>query len=526
MTADHRPEGVDTGSDDANLSRVISALVRLSGRVTGREEFFRETAALLMELTGATSVRLWLEEGPTVWRCSATGWPAMSLSVATSVRETDTADDLMSRAVADGGGAGVVLPFAISVGNRGVLQLVGGPTPDRQRLAALASLAEGLGAAVAARRANVALKERVKELTCMYRIAQIGSEAHLPLADLLQQIAELLPEAWQVPAQTCARVTLGDEVYTSPGFRPSDHGLAAEVLVRGARRGGVEVFYAPERGEHDPGDPAGLWPFLAEERHLIDGVAREIGFIVERRWFDEENDRLRMQLRHADRLATIGQLAAGVAHELNEPLANILGFAQLLEAQPEVGDRARGDVRQIVTASLYAREVIRKLMLFARQTPPQRGRVDVNGVVADALALVESRCQRSGIEVQRSLSADLPPLVGDAAQIQQVVVNLLVNAIQAMPAGGRLQVTTESRPAGTAILINDSGVGIPPEDLDKIFLPFFTTKEVGHGTGLGLAVVHGIVSAHRGTVTVTSRLDQGTRVEVVLPAQEAPGHGG
>jgi signal transduction histidine kinase len=271
------------------------------------------------------------------------------------------------------------------------------------------------------------------------------------------------------------------------------------------------VVYGREKPELYEG------PFLKEERHLIDTIARQVALFVEQRETEGEKELLQEQLRHADRLATIGKLAAGVAHELNEPLGSILGFAQLAKKNAGMPKQAVQDLDRIVSASLHAREVIRKLMLFARQMPPRRTRLSLNQVVKEGLYLFEARCARQGINLELSLGQDLPEVYADATQLTQVLTNLVVNAIQAMPRGGKLSVATRADHEAIVLRIEDTGEGMSPEVKKQIFLPFFTTKEADHGTGLGLAVVHGIVTAHRGTIQVDSRVGRGTRFGIRLP---------
>jgi two-component system NtrC family sensor kinase len=372
-------------------------------------------------------------------------------------------------------------------------------------------IAQTLGLAVADRRAEAALRERVKELTCLYGIAQVVERAGNSLGEVLQQIAELLPPAWQHPEMTTARIILDGHSYLTPGFRPSTYQQSADIVVGGRRRGAVEVAYLEERPEFTAG------AFLKEEEKLINAIAREVAVIIDRTESGEEKAKLEQQLMHADRLATIGELAAGVAHELNEPLGSILGFAQLAKKCPDLPELVERDIRKIENASLYAREVIKKLMVFARQMPARKTQVGLNKVVEEAFFFLESRCLKGGIEVVRELAPNLPEIAADPSQLKQVFVNLVVNAAQAMPEGGTLTVSTRESDSCVSLVVEDSGSGMDETTVDKIFLPFFTTKDVNEGTGLGLAVVHGIVTAHGGTIDVASQPGHGTRFEIHLP---------
>lgn len=358
---------------------------------------------------------------------------------------------------------------------------------------------------------QAALQERVKELTCLDGMAQVSQDPNLSLEEILETVVKLLPPSWQYPDIASARITLDGRHYSVPGFRDEPQRQRADIVVRGEKTGVVEVVYLEERPDLDEG------PFLKEERSLIDVVARQVALIVERRRAEEERARLQEQLRHADRLATIGQLAAGVAHELNEPLGNILGFAQLTMKSSDLPEQTRKDIERIIVACLHGRQVIQKLMMFARQTPPKKTMVDLNQLVKEGLYFLATRCAKQGVEVIRLLDSDLPEITADAAQLHQVLVNLTVNALQAMPDGGTLTLRTVKSDDHVSLIVEDTGAGIAEEVMKKIFMPFFTTKGVGEGVGLGLSVVHGIVTAHRGSVKVESKAGEGSRFEVLLP---------
>jgi signal transduction histidine kinase len=359
---------------------------------------------------------------------------------------------------------------------------------------------------------KAALIERVKELTCLYGMAQISSQPDMALEEIIQGIVELLPPAWQYPEIAFARIILDGVSYTTQGFRDCRQKQTAEIIVGSVSRGVIELVYVEDKPDLDEG------PFLKEERHLINAVAKQVALIIERKQAEKEKLKLHNQLLHADRLATIGMLAAGVAHELNEPVGNILGFAQLAKKCPGIPDSVKHDIGKIEIASLHAREIIQKLLVFARQAQPQKTSVNLNHIVQDGLYFFEARCAKEGIELIRLLSPDIPEITADPGQLNQLLVNLVVNSLQSMTGTGKITVQTQFSEHNVYLIVEDTGTGMSKEVLDKIFVPFFTTKDVGHGTGLGLPVVYGIVTAHGGTIDVKSKPGCGTRFEIQLPA--------
>jgi signal transduction histidine kinase len=415
-----------------------------------------------------------------------------------------------------------IFPLIVENQDVGLLQLKSGPVDffSKDKIVLFEGLAQTLGIAMANRRAQVDLRERVKELTCLSGIARLVARPGISLDEILQGIVELLPQAWLYPEITFSRITWNGRTYEAPGFREGVSRQSVDVVVDGEIIGGLEVFYSEQKPELDEG------PFLKEERNLIDTVAREVATIIKRK--QAENDRLELQeqLRHADRLTTIGQLAAGVAHELNEPLGSILGFAQLAKKCPRLPRQAEEDLDKIVDASLYAREIVKKLLIFARQMPPRKAPINMNQIVESSLYLLKSRCAGEGVELLCSLAPNLPLVHADPTQFNQVMVNLVMNGLHAMPDGGRLTIQTLVQNDFLVLIVEDTGVGMDEEVRKKIFTPFFTTKEVGQGTGLGLSVVHGIVTSHGGSIQVESKPGRGTRFEIRLPLAASRGNSG
>ena len=411
-----------------------------------------------------------------------------------------------------------LIPFVISDRDTGMLRMESG-RPDvfvQGAMEFYECVAQTLGVGIASRRAEAALNERVKELTCLYGIARTTRQLDRTVQEVLEEIAALLPPALQHPDVAISRIVFDGKAYGTADFSSVRFRQSATIVVGEAQRGRVDVGYVDEKPEFVEG------PFLKEEDDLLGAVAREISLFIEQNEAARQSDRLEQQLRHADRLATIGQLAAGVAHEINEPLGGILGCAQLARKATNLDQETSDDLDDIIAASLQAREIVKKLMLFARQTPSKRTRIDLNQIVEEGMSFLEARCAKEGVDLIRNIASDLPQILGDPSQLQQVLVNLVVNALQAMPDGGVLTVATRHDDGSVALVVEDTGVGISEEIRDRIFDPFFTTKDVGKGTGLGLSVVHGIVTSHGGSIKCESRLGAGSRFEIQLPHPGSP----
>jgi PAS domain S-box-containing protein len=225
------------------------------------------------------------------------------------------------------------------------------------------------------------------------------------------------------------------------------------------------------------------------------------------------------QLIQAAKLAAVGELAAGVAHELNNPLTGILGFAELLLNTVPPDTPFRRDLETIARQARRARDIVRNLLDFARQTRPQRLPADVNSLLCQTLDLVRQHLENNGVVIEEDYAPDLGLLTLDAGQMKQVFLNLITNAAHAMPEGGKLRVRTARLGDEVAVAVSDTGEGMPPEIRERIFEPFFTTKRVGEGTGLGLSISLGIVREYGGRIAVESLPGQGSTFTVWLPAR-------
>ncbi|HEX6598475.1 MAG TPA: ATP-binding protein [Gemmatimonadaceae bacterium] len=229
------------------------------------------------------------------------------------------------------------------------------------------------------------------------------------------------------------------------------------------------------------------------------------------------------RLMESDRLAAVGELVAGVAHEVNNPLSSISAFAQLLLRDNTLSAQQRESIEVIRAETTRASQVVKDLLAFARRSEPQRVPLDLNAVVTRSLRMRQYQFDETGVRVETELADDLPSVMGDARQLQQVCLNLLTNAIQAMSASGGT-VRVRSRRDGDVVRLEvaDSGPGMTSHVRQHVFEPFFTTKKEGEGTGLGLSVSYGIVTAHGGTIELVETGPQGTTFRVTLPAGQSP----
>jgi signal transduction histidine kinase len=313
--------------------------------------------------------------------------------------------------------------------------------------------------------------------------------------------------------------------------------LSPELRARLERMGGAAVVGVPLLtrdsivGALSLGDTPGR-EFTADELQALQAFADQAALAIENARLyataQESLARLRdtqAQLVQAAKMSALGQLVSGVAHELNNPLSVIIGYGQLLLAR-DVPPQLKRPVELMVSQGDRMAKIVRNLLYFARQRPPERAAVDVRQVMEQTLALRLNHLTLSGIVVEREFDEGLPPINGDSQQLEQVFLNLLLNAEQAILEAkphGRIILKARLRLDGHAILasVGDDGPGIPPDVLQRVFEPFYTTKTVGMGTGLGLSVSYGIVQEHGGRLSVESRPGE-TTFTMELPVTEVP----
>jgi two-component system NtrC family sensor kinase len=233
----------------------------------------------------------------------------------------------------------------------------------------------------------------------------------------------------------------------------------------------------------------------------------------------EELGAMQARVAQSERLASLGLLAAGVAHEINNPLGGILALTALTLEDVKPDDPNRENLEEVLKQSERCRNIVKGLLDFSRQSKGNMEPVDLNRIVQDTLSLITNQALFFNIRIVKELDPLLPQVTGVRSQLVQVIMNIMINAVQAMDEKGTIRIATRSNPArdSVEVTIADTGRGIAPEQIDRIFDPFFTTKESGRGTGLGLSIAYGIVTTHRGTISVQSEPGNGSTFTIRFP---------
>gem|GEM_PF-1512352 len=371
------------------------------------------------------------------------------------------------------------------------------------------------------RKLNLDLRERVKELDCLYGISVLVEKPMITLEGILKGVVDLIPSSWQYPEIACARIGLGALEFKTANFRETPWKQARDIVVRGEQAGTLEVCYLEERPESDEG------PFLKEERNLISAIAERLERITDR-------ERLEERLRHVQKMEAVGTLAGGLAHDINNILAGILGYTALLKESLEKTSAASADIESIERLSWRASDLTKALLAFSRKGMYRPQVLNIDDIIGEVLKVVGQTVGKR-VDVKAELLPAVPNIIGDEGQLNQSFMNLCINACEAMPAGGRLSVRTAQAAMDKKLIkiypylkegpyisvsISDNGTGMDPETRERVFEPFFTTKEDKSGTGLGLSMVIGIIEGHGGCIEVESELGKGSTFTVYLPATE------
>ncbi len=350
------------------------------------------------------------------------------------------------------------------------------------------------------------LQERVKELNCLYEISKICQKFDQELEATLLKIIENIPQGWQFENELNAYLIFDGKTI---GNNPTDNQVITktELVINDVKRGFIGIYYDNEQIE-----------ILSEEQLLLNKIGVETSNYIERFEQKEQEKEVNSKLQLTDRLAVLGELTAGIAHELNTPLGNILGYAELIK-KTEKDLKNKGDVQKIITSAINAREIVKKLMYFSCEMPQQFHLTSINEQIKENIGLLDKQIQENQISLKLNLSENLPLIRLDKLQFSQILFNLTLNGINAMEQNGQMEICTYLKNDSLVFAIKDNGKGIPKENFTKIFQPFFTTRTNGKGTGLGLSVVHGLVLNHRAEISVNSKINQGTEFIINFPLE-------
>jgi len=393
------------------------------------------------------------------------------------------------------------------------------------------------------------LGDRVKELNCLYSISKLRDRSGITWDEILQGIVEIIPSAWQDPSLTCARIRLPDKEFKTDNFHITRWCQVCDITVDGARLGNLEVYF------QGSGTLPSEDPFNAEERHLLDAIGERVERIIEHMRAQDQARQQRQQLIQLDKMVALGTLVSGVAHEINNPNNFIMLNAPLLleswkdimpildEYYQENGDFIVGGLQYsemrenipllftgILEGAKRIKSIVESLKGFARvDTHDLDQSVDMNAVVKSAVTLISNQIRKTTDSFFVEYDADLPCLTGNFQRLEQVIVNLVQNACEALQEKGEgISVVThyDEGQRSVVVEVRDEGLGIPPEKIEKIVDPFYTTRRQAGGTGLGLSVSSGIVKSHGGTLSFTSTRSRGTTARVTIPIKGGARHDG
>ncbi|HEY7553428.1 MAG TPA: ATP-binding protein, partial [Candidatus Binatia bacterium] len=382
------------------------------------------------------------------------------------------------------------------------------------------------------------LNERVKELTALHRTARLLQDHKRTPPKLLQEIVTILPAAFDQAEIAAARIVFDGVEYRSPNFGSSPWTESAHFTTTGGRHGLVEIVYAENRFKQTN------HPFLAEEKNLLESIAEMLQLYLDRKEAQESVEKvtkelvernkelwnLQQEMGRVGQAAALGWMAGAIAHELGTPLNSVLGYTQLL-AQEDLPEKARRHAKTIESQVQRMAGIVQYYLDRTRGSISKRSQVNLNDLVRETLLLLKPVLEEKSVHVVSQLAESLPSLNAHAGSLQRVLINLLNNAVDSLVEEWKITIATylsratEQQRPGIIIEISDTGTGISPDLLPKVFDFFMTTKDSGSGTGLGLAVCREIVKEHGGRITITSEIGKGTKVTIFLPTEPAARNG-
>jgi len=369
-----------------------------------------------------------------------------------------------------------------------------------------------------------AFDARLRELECHYAVSRVIEDAGGAVDHVLLAAARALPTALTHPDDACARIRLRNRDYRTESWKDTPWRVCAAVLVQGQDAGAVEVGYLRKHA------------FRPEERALVESVAQRLGRYVEQaeneQRLEAQEAELRKRLLHLTRVTTVGEMASGIAHEVNQPLTAIATYAQACRRMVDAGGVETEQVSQILgritDEALRAGEIIHRLKELVRRREGERRPWSLNALVLQVAPLAKVDARLHGVVLHLDLDVDLPPVMVDGIQIQQVLINLIRNGVDALEGESEPspEVVVRTRRAGrreVRISVSDCGCGMPDAAEDELFQPFFTTKR--EGMGMGLSISRSIILMHGGRLWFEKNVPKGTTFHFTLPAVEEASDG-
>jgi signal transduction histidine kinase len=409
--------------------------------------------------------------------------------------------------------------------------------------------------------ANRDLGERVKELNCLYGLAEIVEQLNITLPEILRDAVNLLPPAWHYPEITCGRVIYDNDEFKTDNFKETQWSQSADIKISGEKRGVIEVFYLEHCRQLDEG------PFLKEERDLIDALAERVSRIIERIRAEEKvkaseqqlcasnqqltaneqqlhteiTDRKQAEenlqkayaqleeqsalLAQSEKTVAIGTLVAGTAHELNNPLTAVLNFSAHCRKHTSKDDELYPVLEDIEHEAKRCADIVRNLATFSDigQDDDVYEKASLAKIIGRVFELLSWRIENEGISTTLDVAEDTPDIWMNTTAVQQLILNLTNNALDALKDSDKKELNVDVSRQGEFVRMTfaDTGCGIEDGSLKSIFDPFFTTKPVGQRVGLGLSACQGIVKTHGGEITCESQPGAGMKFIILLPIERS-----
>jgi signal transduction histidine kinase/DNA-binding response OmpR family regulator len=371
------------------------------------------------------------------------------------------------------------------------------------------------------------VQERTKELRCLYNISNLIAKPDLSFEEVLQGIVNYIPSAMPHPDDTYVRITSGDHEFTTDQFCETASKQSSSIVVNGKQKGVLDIFLSQQQSDDIC--------YLKEQNDFIFNIINKVEKVIERIETKEEKKKLEAQLFQSQKMESLGLLAGGIAHDFNNILFAIQGNIQITLYSLSEDSPLRSHLDEAMKALNRAKEMVKHILAFSRQSEAEKKPVKVQFIIKEVVRLLNSSIP-STITIHQNIDSDAGPVYADPSQIHQILMNLATNAFHAMENDGghfelnldqiemssdELTILPDIQPGKyIKLTISDTGQGINPEIMGKIFDPYFTTKAIGKGSGLGLSLVHGIVKNHRGAITVDSQPGKGTVFTILLPVIE------